>query len=182
MISIVVCCHVEVEDIAILNGSCVWNSVADNLIDWGAATAREIVVVARRRVSSCIDNIIVHDFVNFFSCHSHFHCCVTGIQSFSRDATYFSQLNKVFIWVNRNLFVCKCLKVLIWSSRSCIVRLKVFLRHVSKTCEGFWERSEWPCKVTSWLSSLINFWFFVRHLVEFPKSSKTLLPTEVGRR
>lgn len=90
---ILVCGHVKIEDIAILKRSLVGNSVTDDLIDRGAATSREVVVVAGRRVRTSIDDKIVHNCVDLLSCYAYRDCSVTSIEGLSCDFANCSQLD-----------------------------------------------------------------------------------------
>ena len=92
METIFVCSDVEIDDIAFLQGSSIGDSVTDDLINGGAAAAREVVIVAGRGVSSCVDNIVVHNSVNFLSCDTYSDCCVACIESFSCDSADTPQL------------------------------------------------------------------------------------------
>lgn len=42
--------HIDVDDVAVDQGSPIWDPVADDLVDRGADGLREMVVIQRRRV------------------------------------------------------------------------------------------------------------------------------------
>ena len=79
MEAVIIGCHVEIDDVAILEGSLIRNTMADDLIDRSAATSGEVVIVSGRRVGPLADNIVMDNFVDFLSCHSYFNGGVTSI-------------------------------------------------------------------------------------------------------
>jgi len=79
MEAIIIGSHVEVDDIAFYQGSCVRNAVANDLIDRGAAAAWEVVIVPGRRIGACCNDKVVHDFIDRLSGHTWCYCSVACI-------------------------------------------------------------------------------------------------------
>ena len=85
VIAAVVAGHVDVDDVAVAQNTSVWDAVADDLIDRGAARLGEAVVVQRARIGAALGRLIVHHPVDLVGSHAHLHrsrCCV---QHLARD-------------------------------------------------------------------------------------------------
>eukprot|EP00354_Favella_ehrenbergii_P006286 CAMPEP_0170458422 /NCGR_PEP_ID=MMETSP0123-20130129/5394_1 /TAXON_ID=182087 /ORGANISM="Favella ehrenbergii, Strain Fehren 1" /LENGTH=97 /DNA_ID=CAMNT_0010722559 /DNA_START=470 /DNA_END=763 /DNA_ORIENTATION=+ len=92
---IVVRCHVEIDNIAFLEGARVGNSVANDLINGSAATAGEVVVVSGRRVGSLPNDILVHNSIDLLGCDAGADGSVARVESLTRDTANFPQLDQV---------------------------------------------------------------------------------------
>jgi hypothetical protein len=77
--------HVNVDNVAVLQRSVVRHTVANDLIDRGAHTLGEIVVIERRGVRIMGNGGFVHDTVNLITCDAHAHCLATCIKHGAAD-------------------------------------------------------------------------------------------------
>ena len=137
--------HIQIDNVAFLKWSRIRNSMANNFIYRGATTARESVIVQRRRVSSLRNDKFVDNSVNFFSCHACFDRCMTSIQSLSRNFTHSSQFFNVFFVVNRNFLVCQSLEMLVRLARRRVIWLVNVSRDGSFSLETVWVRPHGSC-------------------------------------
>ena len=85
--------HVEVDNVAFLQRSCVGNAVTNNLIDRGAAATREVIVVSWRWIGSLRDDVVVHNFINLLCCHTWCDGSMPCIESLASDAADFAKLS-----------------------------------------------------------------------------------------
>ena len=92
MEAIIVCSHVEVDNVALLQRSCVRDAMTNNLVDRGAAATREIVVVSWRWIGSLGNDVIMHDLINFLCRYTRCHGCMARIESLASDAADFAEL------------------------------------------------------------------------------------------
>ena len=75
--TILVNSDIKVYNVTVLKRTSVWDSMANDFIDTGAAATRETVVVKGARVGIILNNEVVDSFVDLFSGHSRFNHTMT---------------------------------------------------------------------------------------------------------
>lgn len=83
METINICGNIKVYNITILKGTRVWNTMTNNFIYRSATWTRESIIVQRWWVATCLNNIVVNNFINLLSSHSWLNNCVSSIEGFS---------------------------------------------------------------------------------------------------
>jgi hypothetical protein len=142
MIPIYVATDVKVYNVSLLKGSCVWDSMADALINRGAAGTREIVVVKRRWVTIVCDDVIMYYFVNFLCSHAGGNSCMTCVAGTTSNFASSSHHFDIVFVMNWWIFICELLKCLVWSSSLGIIWLLYMIRNFSLANKRIWEWSQ----------------------------------------
>lgn len=86
METILVDCHVKVNNITFLKWSGVRDTMADDLINGCATAAREPIVVQRRGIATLLDDEFVNNSINFLSCDTHCDGSMTNIKGLSGNS------------------------------------------------------------------------------------------------
>ena len=70
MISVEITCHIDIDSVSLLQPSVVRNTVAENLINRGTDTLREVKVVDGSGIGVLADDMVVNSSVDVLSCVS----------------------------------------------------------------------------------------------------------------
>mmetsp|Transcript_17676 Transcript_17676/g.38528 ORF Transcript_17676/g.38528 Transcript_17676/m.38528 type:complete len:258 (+) Transcript_17676:259-1032(+) len=92
----IVCCHVQVDNVSILNFPKVGNAVTNHFIDTGTDTFWEIVIIQRRRITVAFHTSIVHNAINFIRGHAHAQRLSSHIQHFAPHLAGVSEARNFF--------------------------------------------------------------------------------------
>lgn len=97
--------HVDVDDVTLLQGPVVRHAVAYDLIDGGAHTLGEVVVVERRGVGIVGDGGFMHHAINLVARDPHAHGPATSVQHGAPDDTGGTHALQLLVRVHLNAAV-----------------------------------------------------------------------------
>jgi hypothetical protein len=107
--------HVNVDDVAVLQGPVVRYTVAYDLIDRGAHTLGKIVVVERGGVRIVGDGGLVHDTIDLITRDTHAHSPATCIKHGAADDAGGAHALQFLVCVHFNAAVCGLVLYLTYS-------------------------------------------------------------------